>query len=174
MARKESKRLSAEEKKGNLLSDLVDVRERILKEASLFSPEMMEVCFVGTWAIRDLLAHLSGWDVTNLEAAKKILKGELPGFYAYHDPDWASYNALLVAKYKRDAFQVLLSLVEETHRELIHFLEEIPASEFFEDRGIRFKGYKVILSRLLDVEKQDEEIHLQQIKEFIESIQPSN
>jgi hypothetical protein len=174
MAKQIRKKRNAEEKKEQLLSDLIDVRRRIMLEASALPSQTADEIFLGSWSVKDLIAHLAGWDVTNLEAAKEILKGELPSFYAYHDRDWAYYNALLVAKYKRDDYQDLLFLVEQTHRQLIHFLEEIPASEFFEDRGIRFKGYKVILSRLLDVEKKDEEIHLQQIEEFVESIQTSN
>jgi hypothetical protein len=171
MAKQRSKRLSAEEKKEKLLSGLVDVRERILREASQFSPEMIEAHFVGTWTILDLLAHLSGWDITNLEAAQEILEGKVPGFYASYDRDWTSYNATLVAEYQRDDLQTQLSLVSDTHNRLIGFLRMIPASEFFLDRGIRNKGYKVILSRLLEVESEDEETHLNQIREYVLSLQ---
>ena len=171
MAKKTSKRLSPEEKKERLLSGLVDVRERILKESARFSPEMMEVRFVGIWTIRDLLAHLSGWDITNFQAAQEIMDGKVPSFYAYHDRDWKSYNATLVEEYKREDLQSQLSQMRDTHDKLIRFLEELPAEEFFKDRGIRNKGYKVILSRLLEVEREDEEIHMQQIRDCVESFQ---
>jgi hypothetical protein len=171
MAKQRSKRLSAEEKKEKLLSDLVDVRKRILKEAARFSPEMMEVRFVGIWTIRDLLAHLSGWDITNLQAAQEIMEGKVPSFYAYYDRDWKSYNATLVEEYKREDLQSQLSLMRDTHDKLIRFLEDMPAAELFKDRGIRNKGYKVILSSLLEVEREDEEIHLQQIRDYVESFQ---
>ncbi|OGO15227.1 MAG: hypothetical protein A2Z14_08385 [Chloroflexi bacterium RBG_16_48_8] len=161
---------SSDEKKERLLSGLVDVRGRILMESSRFSPDRIEVRFVGTWAIKDLLAHLSGWDITNLEAAKEILEGKVPSFYAYHDRDWASYNASLVKEYKRKELRTQLSLLAETHEQLIHFLETIPVSELFKDKGIRNKGYKVILSTLLEVEKKDEETHLRQIIEFVDSL----
>jgi hypothetical protein len=171
MAEQISKRLSPEEKKESLLSGLVDVRERILKESTRFSPEMMEVQFVGIWTIRDLLAHLSGWDITNLQAAQEIMDEKVPSFYASYDRDWKSYNAMLVEEYKRDDLQSQLSLMRDTHDKLIRFLEDTPAAEFFKDRGIRNKGYKVILSRLLEVEREDEEIHLQQIRDCVESFQ---
>jgi hypothetical protein len=171
MAKGTTKRLDAKEKKEQLLSGLVDVRSRILKEASRFSAEMMEVPFVGTWPIRDLLAHLSGWDITNLKAAREILEGNVPGFYANYDRDWRSYNATLIREYKRDDLRTQLSLTRETHNQLIGFLKTIPAQEFFKDRGIRSRGYKVIISRLLEVEQGDEEIHLNQIREYAESLQ---
>ena len=171
MSNRVIKRLSAEEKKEQLLSGLVDVRSRIIKEASRFSPEMVEVQFVGIWAIQDLLAHLSGWDITNLEAVQEILEGKVPGFYAHYDRDWKSYNISLIDEYKREDLQSQISLMMETHNRLVSFLKTIPAPEFFKDRGIRSRGYKVILSRLLEVEREDEEIHLNQITDYIESVQ---
>jgi hypothetical protein len=171
MAKQRSKRLSPEEKKERLLSGLVDVRERILKEAARFSPEMMEVGFVGIWTIRDLLAHLSGWDITNFQAAQEIMDGKVPSFYANYDRDWKSYNAMLVEEYKREDLQSQLSLMRDTHGKLVHFLETLPAQVIFKDWGVRNKGYKVIISRLLEVEREDEEIHLQQIKDYVESYQ---
>ena len=162
--------LSHEEKKARLLNSLLNVRGRILAKASKLSSDYEDEVFLGTWSIKDLLAHLAGWDVTNLEAARDILKGELPGFYAHHDHDWSSYNAQLVEQYKRDDFQELMAKVRETHKELIQFLESLPASEIYKDRGIRIRGYKVILVRLLQVEKDDEEIHFNEIREFIDSL----
>jgi len=170
MKKKSSKgRTTVHEKKERLLSDFVDVRKKILIESSRFSPDWVEMPFVGSWAIKDLLAHLSGWDRTNLEAAKEIQEGKVPSFYAFHDRDWASYNASLVKEYKRKELVAQLSLVAKTHDELMHYLETIPAAELFMDRGIRHKGYKVIISSLLEVEKQDEGIHLKQIMEFANS-----
>jgi hypothetical protein len=171
MMMKRTKGKSADEKKEKLLSDLIDVRKRIIQEATLLSPEMEDKVFIGTWAIGDLLAHLSGWDITNLEAAKEILEGKVPSFYAYEDRDWASYNVSLINEYKEDHLRNQLSLVESTHNELINFLETIPAPEFFKERGLRVNRYEVILSDLLEVEKKDEEVHLQQIKDFVESFQ---
>jgi len=63
-----------------------------------------------------------------------------------------------------------MAKVRETHKEFIQFLESLPASEIYKDRGIRIRGYKVILVRLLQVEKDDEEIHFNEIREFIDSL----
>jgi len=169
MARKKSS-LTHEEKRAKLINQLIDVRGRILAKASKLSSDYEDEVFLGTWSIKDLLAHLAGWDVTNLEAARNILKGELPDFYAHHDHDWMTYSAQLVEQYKQDNFQGLMAKVRETHKELIQFLESLPASEIYKDRGIRIRGYKVILSRLLQVEKDDEEIHFKEICEFIDSL----
>ncbi len=155
-----------EKAKSDLLQGLMDVRARILQTASELPPEKRDEAFIGFWTIKDLLAHLIGWDYTNLEASKSILAGELPAFYSSSDRDWASYNAQLVARYKIEDLQELIASTEGSHLKLISFLKGIPASDFFEDEGVRIMRYKVTIERLMQVEKQDEEKHLAQIEAF--------
>jgi hypothetical protein len=42
----------------------------------------------------------------------------------------------------------------------------------WKDRGIRFRGWKVNVGRLMEAERRDEEKHWRQIKEFAESLPP--
>lgn len=168
MARKKSS-LTHEEKRSKLINQLRDVRGRILAKASIIASNYEDEVFLGTWSIKDILAHLAGWDEVNLAAAKSILDGELPEFYAHHDHDWTTYNAQLVTDYKCDDLQALIVKVRGTHTELIQFLKSIPASELYKDRGIRIRGYKVILARLLQVQKEDDEQHFKEISEFTKS-----
>jgi len=156
----------AQARKEKIISELVETRRKILDAASSLSPVEQDEIFLGIWSAKDLLAHLVGWDSTNLEAAKGILAGRLPNFYSYHDRDWKTYNARLVAEYKRDDFAGLVLSVEHSHQRLIDFLKTIPAEEFDKDRGVRFKGYKVTIARLLQVEIDDEKTHLTQVEEF--------
>jgi uncharacterized damage-inducible protein DinB len=164
--------MTAQAKKDTIISELVETRRKILDAASSLSPEEQDEIFLGIWSVKDLLAHLVGWDYANTEAAKQVLAGKLPGFYAYYDRDWKSYNARLVAQYRRDRFTELLSLVEDSHQRLIDLLETIPAEEFHKDRGVRFKGYKVTIARLLQAEIDDEKTHHTQVKEFGEGKRP--
>lgn len=158
----------AQAKKDQLISGLVETRRRILNEACSLPSDKQDQAFLGVWSVKDLLAHLVGWDFTNMEAVKEILAGKVPSFYCYHDHDWKTYNAGLVAEYKREDFAELLSSVKNSHQNLIDYLGTIPAEEFDKDRGVRFKRYKVTIARLLQAELDDEKVHHQQIKEFVE------
>lgn len=164
-----SKDSIAEKKKADLISGLIDTRERILAVAASLPPETQDQVFLGTWSAVDLLAHLTGWDETNLKAAKEILESELPSFYADHDRDWATYNAKLVAEFRRENYEEQLALTRETHARLLEFLKELPADELWEDRGIRARGWKVTIGRLLEAEMSDEEEHLVQLNRFVET-----
>ena len=154
-------------RKRELISALLETRAAILHEVSQLSPATHDTVFLGVWSVKDLIAHLVGWDFTNLAAAKDIQTGKLPEFYAHYDKDWKTYNAKLVAKYKHGDFNKLLALVRDSQRQLIVYLNTIPAEAFEQDFGVRSaRNYKVTIARLLRAELDDEQKHLQQIRDF--------
>lgn len=155
----------AQAKKDKIISGLIEARECILAAASVLPVEKQDEIFLGVWSVKDLLAHLVGWDFTNIEATKEILDGKLPSFYAHHDRDWRTYAGLVV-QYKKDDWAELLSSVEESHRRLTDSLRTVPAEEFDKDRGLRAGPYKVTIARLLQVEINDEKKHCAQTREF--------
>jgi uncharacterized damage-inducible protein DinB len=158
----------AQARKDEIVTALTTARRKILDAAYALPPEMQDEVFLGVWSVKDLLAHLIGWDYTNMEAVKSILEGELPGFYAHQDRDWQTYNSMLVERYKKEDFAELLYSMEAPQRALMGLLEAVPAEEFDKDHGVRFKRYKVTIGRLLQAEADDEEEHYTQIKEFAE------
>lgn len=157
---------NAQSRKDTILSGLVEVRKEILAAAAALPTERQDQVFLGVWSIADLLAHLVGWDYTNLRAAEQLLASQVPEFYAHIDPDWRTYNASLVARYRQANFAEMLASTQRSHQELLDYLLAIPAEEFNRDRGIRVRGYKVTIARLLEAEAKDERIHLEQIRQF--------
>lgn len=156
----------AEIKKDTLISGLLAARRNILDAASALPAKQRDEAFLGTWSVKDLLAHLVGWDYTNVEAVKAILTNWVPGFFARYDKDWHSYNAHLVEKYKVNNYDRLVRAVKKSHRELITLLRSVAAEEFDKDRGLRSKGYRVTIARILQAELDDERVHHRQIAEF--------
>lgn len=158
----------AQAQKGQLLAELLETRNGILKEAIALPAKKRNEIFLGIWSVKDLLAHLAGWDYTNLDAIGSVMQGKLPAFYKYRDRDWQTYNAMLVTKYKRDSFRELLALIRNSQKKLIDFLQSIPPESFRKDFGVRFRGYKVTIQRLLEADIKDGRVHTQQIKDFFE------
>jgi len=158
---------TAQERKQQLLGELVEVRQNILALAGALAPEQGQLIFLGSWAVSDLIAHLIGWDFTNMQAAQDVLAAQLPQFYAFHDRDWQSYNARLVAEYKKEQLSELLADANASHDQLLALLQTIAAEEFERDRGLRFRGWKVTIARLLRAEADDEQKHLTQLRTFV-------
>lgn len=153
-------------RKNQILSSLIETRQNILAEVSKLSETERNQVFLGVWSVKDLLAHFIGWDETNLHAVKSVLDGQLPAFYEHRDRDWQTYNAMLVKKHKKDSIKELLPAVKKSQENLIEFLQTIPSENFKKDFGVRFRGYKVTIQRLLEAERGDEQTHYQQIVDF--------
>ncbi len=159
---------STENRKATLIRNFNDTRASILKAAESIPDDRVDEAFAGSWGILDLLAHLRGWDLTNIQATKDILSNKVPDFYAESDKDWSSYNAKLVSQHREADLESMIASVEESHSELVAFLNQIDSSDIFGDHGVRRGTYKVTIARLIEAETKDEVEHLDQIRQFLE------
>jgi len=130
--------------------------------AGLTLSQLDEV-FLGAWTVKDMLAHLIGWDETNRRAIAELRQSTLPEFYNHIDPDWRSYNALLVARHRRDDLRLLLEDIAQSHARLMDAVAALEPGDFDRDWGVRYKGYRVTIARLLQAEARDEQVHARQI-----------
>jgi len=157
-------------RKDEIIKGLIEARKQIVDLASELSPEKQDEIFLGTWNIKDLLAHLIGWDYTNIESIEDIRSGESLQVLERYDPDWAQYNADLVENYGEEDFRKLIEAIRRSHQELIEFIETIPPDEIEKDFGVRApNGKNITVESVLQFEIDDEGRHLQQILEWLES-----
>ena len=153
-------------KKDQTISRSIEVRKTILTEAEKLSEAQRDVVFLGIWSMKDLLAHMIGWDHTNLAAAQSVLQGQVPAFYQYKDRDWRTYNAMLVKQYRHDSFPELVAALKKSQEKLLQFLQTIPPEDFHRDFGARFRGYKITIQRLIVANTEDEQTHYEQMTSF--------
>lgn len=168
MSSKQQTGSKAEANQAKIMADFSTARQDLLAAAVAVPVEHRDTVFLGTWSLGDLLAHLVGWDYTNLQAAQEILAGQLPIVYSQCDKDWQTYNAGLVTRYKGDDFSKLWARLGVSHRELVEFLAAIPAEEFSKDRGLRSGRYKVTVAQFIKFETYDEQRHAKQVRAYAE------
>lgn len=159
---------STEEHKATLISNFTDTRSSILRAAGSIPDDRIVKAFLGSWGILEVLAHLRGWDLTNIQAAKDILSGKVPDFYAESDKDWASYNAKLVSQHREADLESMIASVDSSRSDLVALLNQLDAKDIFGDHGVRRGSYKVTIARLIEAETKDEIEHLDQIRRFLE------
>jgi len=159
-----SKKVQA--KKEQIISELQKARSEILTEVTALSPKERSTVFLGIWSVKDILAHLVGWDFANMEAIHNVLEGNLPPFYEYYDHDWQTYNALLVERHKKGSFKELVASVRNSHIKLVELAQSVSPEQFNKDFGVRFRRYKVTVQRLLEADIKDVRTHHQQIVDF--------
>lgn len=155
--------------KGDIITGLLEARRQILEAAFRVPPERRDEVFLGSWSVMDLLAHLVGWDYTNVEAVNDIRAGRAPRVLERWNPDWAAYNAELVRRHKGDEWDELLDAIRQSHPALIEHLQAIPADEVDKDSGIRTQsGANVTIAWWLQFEIDDELEHHEQILGWLE------
>ena len=161
----------AESLKSLRLDELGQARTTVLTALNSLPPDSRREPFLGIWSSYELVAHLIGWDYTNIQAIADIQAGQLPQFYAHRDRDWQTYNAYLVREYSEESWEELMAAVAESYRCLVAVLRALPADELYRDRGIRFRGWKVLIGRLVEADIKDVTIHAGQVRAFIEQSQ---
>jgi hypothetical protein len=150
-----------------LLHDFRGNRIDILACAQSWPAGRVSEVFLGEWCLLDLLAHLSGWDDANREAVTAVQAGRLPEFYAHKDTDWRSFNALHVRNHRKSTLAAQIAEAERTFGSLLDALTALDPEAFYRDFGVRYKGWKVIVARLVESELHDERIHLEQMKAWL-------
>jgi len=156
----------AQAKKEQIINELQKARSGILTEVAALSPKECNTIFLGFWSVKDILAHLVGWDFANMDAVHSVLEGRLPAFYEHYDHDWQTFNALLVEKYKKGSFKELLAVVRASQIKLVELAQSVPTEQFNKDFGVRFRRSKVTVLRLLEADIKDVRTHHQQIVDF--------
>src|SRR3972149_7111072 len=106
-------------KKRIVINRLVKARQKILKLGEPLPEEKWDEVFLGKWSVKDLVAHLIGWDNWGLRATREILKGKLPSYYKYYDENWIAMNDRLVKGYKKGGKKKLLAAIKNSHRKIV-------------------------------------------------------
>ncbi len=154
--------------KETVIDSLVNARSKIVELAQTLPREQQDQVFLGVWSVKDLLAHLAGWDYTNRESVQEIMRGARPTALGHWNPDWQAYNAQLVKQYRRDDFGEMLSLLHESHRALIGLLQSLDAGDFERDWGVRSRGGEsMTIAWWLQGEIDDEHTHYEQMQAWL-------
>lgn len=152
-----------------LLAQLRRAREEILAAAEEVPPQRRGERFLGEWSLFELVAHLTGWDYTNVEALAAIRAGRLPSFYEAYDPDWASFNANLVRRYRRSSWQETVEAARRSLDSALQAFASLPEEELARDRGLRWRGRRITPAGIMRAAVRDEEEHARQVRAFAAS-----
>jgi len=108
----------------------------------------MSQVWLGSWGVREILAHITGWHREMIPALERLGRGEAPYPDGAYD-DFDSWNDRFVEARKGRAPADILREVDASHRELLsaasrlpdeHFTEGKPASELVD--GVTAAHYR--------------------------------
>ena len=165
-------RKNAVDRKNDLINDLIEARQSLLAAVQSVPTGQVDQPCIGVWGVKELLAHLIGWDETNRMAVQEILAGEQPSFFSRYDTDWRTFNAALVAQHRKDSLKTMISDAELSHVQLMEYLQSLTADEVLKGKSPREKGRPVTIHNLLRAEAEDERKHAEQVRSFLQRCAP--
>jgi hypothetical protein len=94
--------------------------------------QMSEV-WLGSWGVREILAHVTGWHREMIPALERLGRGEAPYPDGAYD-DFNDWNARFVEARKGRPSADLLREVDASHRELLSAASRLPDEHFGEGK----------------------------------------
>jgi hypothetical protein len=93
------------------------------------SDDQMGRVWLGTWGVREILIHVSGWHRAMAVALGRIAKGEAPYPPGTYD-DFDAWNARFVDDRRGVKTAEILADLDASHRELIGAAAAVPERHF--------------------------------------------
>ena len=91
--------------------------------------EALERVWLGTWGVREILVHISGWHRAMVPALARVARGEPPYPAGTHD-DFDAWNARFVAESAGVETGDVLDELAATHREFVAAVRAVPEADF--------------------------------------------
>jgi hypothetical protein len=104
-----------------------------LSEAQLTEPGVM-----GEWSVKEILAHVTTWEEEALKYLPLILSGGRPPRYIQFGGIDA-FNAQMAEQKRCMALSEVLRQLEETHRQLLDYLQSVPEEHFTREEPFRHR-----------------------------------
>lgn len=91
--------------------------------------QMAEV-WLGTWSVKDIVAHMAGWHREMMPALERMARGErpFPEGASYEDVD--AWNAKFAAAAKGTPVAEVLLEFDRTHQAFMRAAAQVPAERF--------------------------------------------
>jgi hypothetical protein len=118
------------------------------------------------WTIKDMLAHITGWDDATIDSLRAHVAGRAPAVPANRGID--EYNARTVTSRQNLDYEHILKEWRLTRQVLHTILEEMPDEKLFEPLIVPW-GNKGTVTYLVDILRDHEEEHAHDINEWLKS-----
>ncbi len=117
-------------KRDELVDALTAARARLDAAIEGLSPdELTKPGVVGEWSVKDLMAHVTAWDVDLLTNLGKARRGQKPGRTAWDTAGIEAQNAAWYAELKDRPLEPVLVDYDGVHQQLLRQLEQLSDAE---------------------------------------------
>jgi len=118
------------------------------------------------WTIKDLLAHITGWDDATIDSLRAHVAGRVPAIPA--DRGINEYNARTVSTRQDLDYEHILGEWRLTRQVLRTIIEQMPDDKFSNPLIVPW-GEKGTVTFLVDIFREHEEEHVHDILEWLKN-----
>ena len=104
----------------------------------LSKPQLMVAGVMDNWSVKDILAHVTTWEEEALKYLPLILTGGKPPRYIQFGGIDA-FNGQMAEQKREMALSDVLRQLDETHRRLIDYLQNVPEEHFTRETRFRHR-----------------------------------
>jgi hypothetical protein len=98
---------------------------------------MLEPGVIGTWSVKDIIAHVTAWEEEALAHLPLILAGGKPPRYSVTHGGINAFNAQMTQRNRERPLSEVLRRRDDTHRRLLAFIQGAPEETFATDTRFR-------------------------------------
>lgn len=116
--------------KGDLLLRAAEEYKRFHESLHGLNEDDMAEVWLGTWSIKEIVAHMSGWHRELMPALERLARGErpVPAGVSYDDVD--AWNARFAAPAKVQEITELLLELDRSHEDFMQAADLVPAERY--------------------------------------------
>src|SRR5919199_1682272 len=107
--------------------------------AGLSDSQLTEPGVIGDWSVKDILAHVTWWEEEALRHLPLIIKEGRPPRYSTQYGGIDAFNALMTERKQDLSLADVLQQQEETHRQLIEYIQSVPEEQFTRETPFRHR-----------------------------------
>jgi hypothetical protein len=107
--------------------------------AGLSDSQLTEPGVIGDWSVKDILAHVTWWEEEALKHLPLIVKEGRPPRYSTQYGGIDAFNALMTERKQDLSLAEVLQQQEETHRQLIEYIQSVPEEQFTRETRFRHR-----------------------------------
>ena len=115
------------------------------------------------WTIKEMLAHMTGWDDATIDSLKAHVLGRPPSVPAIRSLD--EYNASTVSSRSDLDYDQVVKEWRLTHQVLRTLIEQMPAEKFLQPLVVPW-GEKATVTNMVDMFRGHDEEHIHDIQEW--------
>jgi len=116
--------------KAELLNEAAREYKALHETLQGLNETQMTEAWLGTWSVRDIVAHIAGWHQEMSPALERLARGErpIPEGVSYNDVD--GWNERFVAAWRTTPVADVLLELDRTHEHFLKAADAVPADRF--------------------------------------------